>query len=126
MQSVETSAGTAICAAPSRIASRRPCPSSRNRSIFSIVTVASSTRIPTANASTPSVMVLIVSPSKLRMITELRVDTGNRHPYRNRDYDHTSPASQKQQDHQCRQSRGDNSPADHSANCPTNEDPLLP
>jgi hypothetical protein len=48
-------------------------PYSRTRSIFSIVTVASSTRKPTANASPPSVVVLIVSPSKLRMITELRI-----------------------------------------------------
>src|SRR5581483_6945487 len=44
--------------------------------MFSIVTVASSTRIPTANASPPSVMMLIVSPSRLSTITELKMDSG--------------------------------------------------
>ena len=38
---VETSAGTAICAAPSRIEAARSFPSSMKRSMFSIVTVAS-------------------------------------------------------------------------------------
>ena len=41
MQSVETNAGTAISAAPFRIASFSGWPSSRKRSMFSIVTVAS-------------------------------------------------------------------------------------
>jgi hypothetical protein len=49
---------------------------SRTRAIFSIVTVASSIRIPTANARPPSGMVFIVLPSKLRMIMELRIDHG--------------------------------------------------
>ena len=44
---VDTRAGTAICAAPSRIASNVGFPSARCRSIFSIVTVASSKRLKT-------------------------------------------------------------------------------
>ena len=76
MQRVDTSAGTAISAAPSRIASRSPWPPSRWRSMFSIVTVASSTRMPTARARPPRVMILIVSPSMLSAITELRIESG--------------------------------------------------
>ena len=76
MQSVETSAGTAICAAPSRIACAGRCPSSRLRSMFSIVTVASSTRMPTASARPPSVMMLMVSPRKLSTMTEVRIESG--------------------------------------------------
>ena len=76
MQSVDTRAGTAICAAPSRMASRWACPSSKYRSMFSIVTVASSTRIPTARAKPPSVMMLMVSPRKLRIMTDVRMDSG--------------------------------------------------
>ena len=44
--------------------------------MFSIVTVASSTRMPTASARPPSVMMLIVSPSKLSTMTEVRIDSG--------------------------------------------------
>ncbi len=44
--------------------------------MFSIVTVASSTRMPTASARPPSVMRLIVSPSALSAITEVRIDSG--------------------------------------------------
>src|SRR6267143_832612 len=76
MQSVDTRAGTAICAAPSRMASRWGCPSSKYRSMFSIVTVASSTRIPTARANPPRVMMLMVSPRKLRVITDVKMDRG--------------------------------------------------
>ena len=74
--SVETKAGTAICAAPSRIACSISLPSSRLRLIFSISTVASSTRIPTASARPPSVMMLIVSPSALSVMIEHRIDRG--------------------------------------------------
>ena len=44
--------------------------------MFSIVTVASSTRMPTASARPPRVMMLIVSPSALRMRIELRIESG--------------------------------------------------
>ena len=44
--------------------------------MFSMVTVASSTRMPTASARPPSVMMLIVSPSKLSTLTDVRIDSG--------------------------------------------------
>ncbi len=44
--------------------------------MFSIVTVASSTRMPTASARPPSVMMLIVWPSSPSTITEARIDSG--------------------------------------------------
>jgi len=76
MQSVDTSAGTAICWAPSRMACTIGLPMSRLRLTFSISTVASSTRMPTARASPPSVMMLIVSPSRLSVMTEVRIESG--------------------------------------------------
>ena len=76
MHRVETRAGTAISAAPCRIASYSGWPSSRKRSMFSIVTVASSTRMPTASARPPRVMMLIVWPSALRTAIELRIESG--------------------------------------------------
>ncbi len=63
MHSSETNAGVTICAAPSRIAVRTSLPCSRCQLMFSIVTVASSTRMPTASARPPSVMMLSVSPN---------------------------------------------------------------
>ena len=44
--------------------------------MFSMVTVASSTRIPTASASPPSVMMLMVSPSADRQAIDARIDSG--------------------------------------------------
>ncbi len=44
--------------------------------MFSIVTVASSTRMPTARARPPSVMMLIVSHNALSTITDVRIDSG--------------------------------------------------
>ncbi len=44
--------------------------------MFSIVTVASSTRMPTASARPPKVMMLMVWPSKLSTMTEVRIDSG--------------------------------------------------
>ena len=49
---------------------------SRLRSIFSISTVASSTRMPTARARPPRVIRFMVSPSALRQHTETRMDSG--------------------------------------------------
>ena len=53
-------------AAPSRIARRSGLPRPRLRWMFSISTVASSTRMPTASAIPPSVIVLSVWPSSLQ------------------------------------------------------------
>ena len=44
--------------------------------MFSMVTVASSTRMPTARARPPRVMMLMVSPRKLSTMTEVRIDSG--------------------------------------------------
>ena len=44
--------------------------------MFSIATVASSTSMPTASARPPSVMMLIVSPSALSTMIELRIESG--------------------------------------------------
>src|SRR5216684_3739375 len=49
---------------------------SRLRLMFSTSTVASSTRMPTARASPPSVMILIVSPIALSAIMEVRIASG--------------------------------------------------
>ena len=46
------------------------------RLMFSISTVASSTRMPTARAKPPSVMMLIVSPSALSTMIEVRIESG--------------------------------------------------
>src|SRR5438094_641694 len=76
MHSVETRAGTAICCAPSRMAWMTGLPMSRLRLTFSISTVASSTRIPTASASPPRVMMLIVWPSAESAMTDVRIESG--------------------------------------------------
>jgi hypothetical protein len=76
MHSVETNAGIAICCAPSRIAGSRSLPASRCVLMFSIATVASSTRMPTARARPPSVMMLMVSPSALSTMMDVRIDSG--------------------------------------------------
>ncbi len=66
-----------------RSAGRRPewparslCPCARLRLMFSISTVASSTRMPTASASPPRVMMLMVSPSALSTMSEVRIESG--------------------------------------------------
>ena len=63
IDNVDTNAGIAICCAPSRIAGSRSLPCSRCQLMFSIVTVASSTRMPTASASPPRVIMLMVIPT---------------------------------------------------------------
>ena len=60
MQSSETKAGCTIWRAPSIMAVLTSLPCSRCQLMFSMVTVASSTRMPTASASPPSVMMLSV------------------------------------------------------------------
>ncbi len=74
--SVDTSAGSAISCAPFSMAFSTSSPRSRCQFMFSIVTVASSTRMPTARASPPSVMMLMVSPSAERQVIEARIDSG--------------------------------------------------
>src|SRR5580704_9948539 len=74
--SVETSAGNAIWAAPSRIASRVGFCSPMWRWTFSIVTVASSTSRPTASANPPRLMMLMVWPRALRTAMEAKMDNG--------------------------------------------------
>ncbi len=44
--------------------------------MFSIVTVASSTRMPTANARPPRVMMLIVSCNALNAMIDVRIESG--------------------------------------------------
>src|SRR3982074_737605 len=76
MQIVDTNAGIAIWSEPSRIAGARSLPCSRCQLMFSIATVASSTSMPTASARPPSVMMLMVSPSALSTMIELRIESG--------------------------------------------------
>ena len=44
--------------------------------MFSMATVASSTRMPTASARPPSVMMLMVSPSANSAMSDVRIDSG--------------------------------------------------
>ena len=76
MHKVETSAGIAISPAPSKIALCRSDPKCRWRSMFSMVTVASSTRMPTASARPPRVMILSVPPIAQSAMIEHRMDNG--------------------------------------------------
>ena len=76
MQSSETNAGVTICAAPSMMAVSTSLPCSRCQLMFSIVTVASSTRMPTASARPPSVMMLSVSPSAQSIAIEPSTESG--------------------------------------------------
>src|SRR6266567_2476403 len=77
MARVETSVGTAISAAPCSVASESGMPSSVHRRwVFSIVTVESSTKMPTASARPPSVIVFSVSPRKYSTVSEDRIASG--------------------------------------------------
>jgi hypothetical protein len=76
MQASATNAGVTICAAPSRMAVRTSLPCSRCQLMFSMVTVASSTRMPTASASPPRVMMFSVWPSAESAMIEARIASG--------------------------------------------------
>ena len=76
MQSVDTNAGMAICCAPSKIALVSGLFMCMLRCTFSISTVASSTRMPTASAMPPSVMTFRVCPSRDRIKIDTRIDSG--------------------------------------------------
>ncbi len=60
MQSMATNRGNVVSAVATLAARARLCPSARRVWMFSMVTVASSTRMPTANANPPKVMMLTV------------------------------------------------------------------
>ena len=76
MHSSDTKAGVTICWAPSMIAVVMSLPISRCQLMFSIVTVASSTRMPTASARPPSVITLIVSPMSERAAIDAKTASG--------------------------------------------------
>ena len=76
MVSVAASAGTAICWAPSRMATVSGLPRWRLRWMFSTSTVASSTSMPMASASPPIVIRFRVSPKKKRPIRPTRMASG--------------------------------------------------
>src|SRR5216684_7350736 len=73
---VATNAGVATSAAPSRMACLRGLPRSIWRWLFSISTVASSTRMPTASANPPSVITFSDWCRILSMMMEVRIDRG--------------------------------------------------
>ena len=89
--------------------------------MFSISTVASSTRMPTASASPPSVITLSVWPSGLR-IDDRRED-------RQRDRDHdderAAPTAEKEQDHRGREQRGDDAFVHDAVDRRAHEDRLV-
>src|SRR4051812_24312053 len=102
MHSSETKAGVTIWFAPSMIEVSTSLPCSRCQLMFSMVTVASSTRMPTASARPPRVMMLSVSPIAdsitIAPSTESGIETAMMM---------VEPASQEQQDHDAGQQRGD-------------------
>ena len=66
----------AMPAEPSSTASSKGIFSSNRRWVFSMVTVESSTSMPTASASPPRVMVLMVWPSAESTAIEVRIESG--------------------------------------------------
>ena len=76
IHSREIKAGVTICAAPSKMAVSTSLPCSRCQLMFSMVTVASSTKIPTAKAKPPKVMRLRVSPRAAKPIRAPNIDKG--------------------------------------------------
>ena len=76
MVNVAASAGTAICCAPSRIATVIGFPRCRLRWMFSTSTVASSTSMPMASARPPMVMRFSVCPKRKRPTSPTRMASG--------------------------------------------------
>src|SRR3954471_7467625 len=105
MQSSDTNAGVTICRAPSMIEVSTSLPCSRCQLMFSIVTVASSTRIPTASASPPQRH----DVERLAERREHRDRSQDRKRDRGRDDDGGPPAPEEQEDHEARQRRGHHS-----------------
>ena len=89
--------------------------------MFSIVTVPSSTRMPTASASPPSVMTLMVSPSHDSSVSENRIGKRNF----DEDDDGRAPAAEKQQDHHADQGCGQRGLADDAEYGRFDEDRLI-
>ena len=121
MHSVETNAGTAICCAPSRMACRISLPMARLRSMFSISTVASSTRMPTASANPPRVMML------MRLADRAQHDDGDKDGKRNRNRndDGRPPVAEEEKDHHRRQRRRQQRLAQHALNGGAHEQRLI-
>ena len=78
--------------------------------MFSIVTVASSTRIPTAKASPPKVMILSVSPSALSTTIEQRMERG----IEIADNQSALPTPKEKENHHRRQTRSDHGFPNHA------------
>ncbi len=76
MASVATIAGTAICCAPSRMATVSGLPRWRFLWMFSTSTVASSTSMPMASASPPRVMMLMLCPLSFSPTTAEQMASG--------------------------------------------------
>ena len=76
MHSSEIKAGVTIWAAPSKMAVSTSLPCSRCQLMFSMVTVASSTKMPTASAKPPKVMMLRVSPRAANPMMAPMMDKG--------------------------------------------------
>ena len=76
MHSVEMNVGAAISRAPSTMACQTGRPSATLRSMFSITTVPLSTRIPTASAKPPSVIVFNDWPRTYMTRTAARIESG--------------------------------------------------
>ena len=89
--------------------------------MLSIVTVASSTRMPTASARPPSVMMLSVWPIAASAAIAPRIGQRDR----GGDDQRGAPAAEEQQDHQTGQRRGDHALADHALNRRPHEQRLI-
>ena len=118
---VATKVGTAICDAPSSTARIRGLRMAMLRCVFSISTVASSTRMPTARARPPERH--HVDGLAQQAQDAERGEDGERNG--NADDERAAPASQKQQDHQTGQTGGDQRLADHALNGCAHEDRLI-
>ena len=89
--------------------------------MFSISTVASSTRMPTASARPPSVITLMVSLSRCMMASEVRMERGMETQTMMR----AAPASQEQQNHQSGEQRGQDGFLQHALDRGAHEDGLV-
>src|SRR5258705_11836636 len=103
IQSMATNRGSVVSAVASLAARARLRPSARRVWMFSMVTVASSTRMPTANANPPKVMMLIVWPDTQTAVTAARIASGM---FKDHD-ERTAPVPQKQQHHKAREHRAE-------------------
>src|SRR5258705_4143732 len=103
IQSMATNRGSVVSAVASLAARARLRPLARRVWMFSMATVASSTRMPTANANPPKVMMLIVWPDTQSAVTDARIASGM---FKDHD-ERTAPVPQKQQHHKAREHRAE-------------------